>query len=479
MTLQAGSNVAPTYLDPTKVSFGSKSEKYCITCGKSKKVTRCARCKGAWYCDSDCQQADWPCHKLLCAKYAKLNESEPIKNGYRAFLFRADSLEPEMLLLPVTWRGERDFQPVIELLRHEGSTFGNLELAGFGFNMRLNKSPIYAKKKYLGLQVACRSTHAFDGSPPNKSVLASVKAIGKTPPHLWAGNIVVRRQHDSGSGLRAGSVTMADFRHIVDWSAFYPKMPDLDPWDQNPLEPSPWFSAASTRIQDIQGVQINVDPKVKDKSDRYMTVDVPANHLIRGIIFKPRGSISPISKLVGRPLRLVMRAHRAHDDDTNSTPPTCGPAKDLMRRIENDTSIALPEIEYCDPLVGLPHIGHVLVVRTDDKDLSVDEVKAMAYFSKSMCREVLQSVALASREDNPDMEVSLQRALGFMTWDNYLLAFDKLGLPRPQQPAGEAFTDLRGPDTPDEVDDSIEEDEEDEDDPWDDGWSEDEFESDY
>lgn len=478
MTLQAGSNVAPTYQDPTKLSFGSGSEKYCITCGKSENVNQCARCKGAWYCDSDCQQADWPCHKLLCAKYAKLNESEPIKNGYRAFLFRADSVEPELLLLPVTGRGERDFEPVINLLRHEGSTFGNLELAGTGFNMRLKKSPIYAKKKYLGLQVACRSTHAFDGSSPNKSVLASINAIDMKPPHLWAGNIVVRRQHDSASGLRAGSVTMADFRHIVDWFAFYPKMPGLDPWDQNIFEPSPWFSAVSTRIQDIQGVQINGDPKIEDESDRYMTVDVPASHLIRGLMFKPRGSISPISKLVGRPLRLVMRADQELEADANSTPPTCGPVKHLMRRIENDTSIALPEVKFSEPLIGLPHIGHILVVRTDDKDLSVDDVKAMAYFSKTMCREVLQSVALASREDNPDMEVPLQRALGFMTWDNYLLAFDKLGLPRPQQPAEEAFIDLRGPDAPDEVDDSSEEDEEDEDDPWDDGWSEDEFESD-
>lgn len=463
MTLQAGNNVAPTYQDPTKLSFGSGSEKYCITCGKSENVNQCARCKGAWYCDSNCQQADWPCHKLLCAKYAKLNESEPIKNGYRAFLFRADSFEPELLVLPVTWRGKRDFKPIISLLRQEESMFDDsVQLPGFGFNMRLKMPYIYAGKTSLRIEVACRESHGFDGSPPNKSIFASVKAIGKKPGHLWAGNIVVRREHDSFNGLRAGSVTMADFRHTVDWFAFYPKMAGLDDWDSNPPVSSPW---SAVTFPGIQGILIKGDQEIKDESERYTTVTVPASHPIRGIMPQSCGDISPISKRVGRALRLVMRLDEAYKVDANHTPPACGPAKDLMRPIEKDTNFVLPGVIYSSPCRGFPPMGQVLVIRADDKDLSIDDVRAMVYFSDSMCRAGLRKIAIASREAKPDLRDAMKSAKGLMTWDNYVLEFDKLGLPRPQRPAEEAFIDMRGPDAPDDVDHGG-----DEDDGWNDGW---------
>ncbi|KAK7718676.1 hypothetical protein SLS64_002636 [Diaporthe eres] len=452
MTSQAGNDtVAPTYQDPTKVSFDSKSEKYCITCGKSENVNRCARCKGAWYCDSNCQQADWPCHKILCAKYAKLNESEPIKNGYRAFLFRADSLEPELLVLPVTWRGERDFQPIRNLLHHEESKHGQyIESPGFISNMRLRMSYIYRGEIFLGIRFACRETFSMDGSLPNKSILASVKAVGKIPPHTWAGNIVVRRQHESGSGLRAGSVTMADFRHTIDWLAFYPKMTG-EPWDpvrgsKVVLGPVPW---STDHFASIQGIQINGDQHIEDESERYKAVTVPASHPIRGIMSKPLGRISPISKLLDRPLRLVIRADQAHEVGANRPPPIYGPVKALLCKIENDTDAVLPILAHHALDGELPSIGQVLVVRADDKDLSADDVKAM-----SMCREALQGVMLASREDKRDMEAAMQRALGSITWDKYFLAFDKLGMPRPQRLVEEAaFVDMRG--ALDDVDDGL------------------------
>lgn len=455
MTSQAGNNtVIPTYQDPTKISFGSESEKYCITCGKFGNVNRCARCKGAWYCDRNCQQADWPCHKILCAKYAKLNESEPIKNGYRAFLFRAGSLEPELLVLPVTSRGQRDSQPITSLLHHEESKFGQyLEYPGFRFNARLEMPYIYPGEIFLGMQVVCRETFSCDGSPPNKSIFASVKAIGKKPPQLWAGNIIVQRQqNDSRSGLRAGSVTMADFRHTIDWFAFYPQIAaerrDPGPYNRIFLGPLPWPAFAS-----IQGIQINNDEQhINDDSERYKTVSVPASHPVRGLEAELQGDISPISKRVGLPLRVTMRPTQLRDPDADGRMWTCVPAAALMRSLDKDTDAAQPQIAFCLPRGGLPFIeGAALVVRVDDKDLSLDDVKAMVFFSKSTCCDVFQGVAQTSKDDKPDLEAAMQRALDFMTWDNYLLAFDELGMPRPQRPAEEAFVDMRGSGTPDDA----------------------------
>ncbi|XP_050082381.1 uncharacterized protein LOC126569381 [Anopheles aquasalis] len=37
----------------------------CSICGGSP-LARCSRCKQAWYCGTECQKIDWPCHKFLC-----------------------------------------------------------------------------------------------------------------------------------------------------------------------------------------------------------------------------------------------------------------------------------------------------------------------------------------------------------------------------------------------------------------------------
>ena len=49
------------------------------------------------------------------------------------------------------------------------------------------------------------------------------------------------------------------------------------------------------------------------------------------------------------------------------------------------------------------------------------------------------------------MDDAMQKALDFMTWDIYPLAFDGLVLLRPQRSAEEAFVDMRGPGAPDTV----------------------------
>ena len=39
----------------------------CASCGcDSKKLSACSRCKKAYYCDTNCQRADWGAHKKDC-----------------------------------------------------------------------------------------------------------------------------------------------------------------------------------------------------------------------------------------------------------------------------------------------------------------------------------------------------------------------------------------------------------------------------
>ncbi|KAH8772916.1 hypothetical protein F5883DRAFT_663609 [Diaporthe sp. PMI_573] len=422
---------------PLIPSLHTEAEKYCITCGKSDNIDLCSRCKGVWYCNKKCQKADWPCHKLLCSKYAKVNEIEPLDGCYRVFLFRPDSLEPEIVILPNPRHVRRPFESVADLLRNADDDADGpmVERLQFGFNSRL-------KRDYIGkfhMQVTVREKYTFDGSKSNKSLLTSVRAIGAYPPHYWAGKIVVRR-------VKPTSVTMADFRHTLDWFGAYPQ-------GSNPI--LAYFQASTTArpviqpwsFDDVKGVVIASD-HIENESKRYTAVYVPASHPIRGIMTKLQGGISPISKRVSRPLRLVMGVAKVPKPENADQLMNCGPAAVLMRSLEKDTIIHLSQNAFCRPHGLLPWVGQALVIRADDKDLSVNDVKAMVNFSESTCGEVLQDVTLTSQGDITRTEVATQRAMDFMTWDNYMLAFDELGMPRPQRTNEEAFVDARDTGTP-------------------------------
>lgn len=438
---------------PLIPSLFDKAEKYCIACGKSDNVELCSRCKGVWYCDKKCQKADWACHKLLCSKYAKVNAIEPIEGGYRAFLFRFDSLEPEIVVLPSALH--RYGQVARDLLRQPGEDSRGPRLDGidFQFNSRLRRFNIGNH----GIELDVRDEFLFDGSKSNKSILACLHANGvKQPPKLWAGHVVVGRTNPQGV-----SVTMADFRHTIDFLTEHPRhslfkdrpklFPDsmkiiteLDRFVEK-LNQQPW------RFDCINGVMIMGDQHIKDESERYKIATVPGSHPIRGLRADLQGDISPISKRVGVPLRIIMRSTQLRDPDADGRMPTCKPAAALMRSLDKNTDVALPQIAFALPRGGLPYVDEALVVRADDKDLSLDDVKAMVFFSKYICLEVLQGVTKTSMDDKPRMEAAMQKALDFMTWDNYLLAFDELGMPRPQRPAEEAFVDMRGSGTSDDA----------------------------
>jgi len=42
-------------------------------------LRRCARCHSARYCDAECQRADWPLHKLECAKMTLSAAADPMQ----------------------------------------------------------------------------------------------------------------------------------------------------------------------------------------------------------------------------------------------------------------------------------------------------------------------------------------------------------------------------------------------------------------
>ncbi|KAK2598227.1 hypothetical protein N8I77_011652 [Diaporthe amygdali] len=242
---------------------------------------------------------------------------------------------------------------------------------------------------------------------------------------------------------------MADFRHTLDWFAMYPRdalyaaVAARTPLDLKQVWPSFCFST-------IRGVQIQGGREFKE-TERYKAVDVPADSSIRGLFSQLQGEISPISKRLGRPLRLTSEPSEVHAPSWEHELPSCGPVTALLRSLTKDLDAPSPGMLFSLPRGGLLRDNRALVVRADDKDLSIDELRAMAYFAEYMCNVKIYGVVRLPREDEPALEAAMKEALDFMTWDNCLLAFDKLRIPRHQQPAKQAFVDTRDAARPEDL----------------------------
>ena len=61
-------NMSIPIVSRTEVPGGSVSGAYmeCLTCGSTKKLLRCSRCKSAAYCTKEHQKLDWKRHKEFC-----------------------------------------------------------------------------------------------------------------------------------------------------------------------------------------------------------------------------------------------------------------------------------------------------------------------------------------------------------------------------------------------------------------------------
>ena len=58
--------------DPGREQFENDRDAFfarvCKHCGSAGRVTACARCVKVYYCNSQCQSADWARHKVACKK---------------------------------------------------------------------------------------------------------------------------------------------------------------------------------------------------------------------------------------------------------------------------------------------------------------------------------------------------------------------------------------------------------------------------
>ena len=372
----------------------------------------CSQCRSSWYCSRECQGSDWPSHKLLCRKFAT-QASRPSLSHIRAIFFPVDRAQPQMIWLPVAREVDEGLPfHVIDLRHYLG------EDCAMEATMRIEHNPVrgrnlgsgmawwHPRKEGYSVALIHRDAFLIDGSAPNVSILKSVSTSG-TPANSWRGPIVALRTTPSED---YEDVTLADFRHIIDYLTSY----GTTETRESAGRPKDRLSAT------IIGVKICCYGEEKvHGSESYISVDVSRAHPTRLTI--PRGNISPISKLVGMPLRLWKYA----DIDQwanlpgwieNKNPDSNPNAAFLM--METDP-------EKADwgwaPLYWNRDLGNVLAVRADGKDLSVNDVKKMCYFARYKLQPRFEDAIGCGRIRRTKQEV-----LDYATWGNMMACEEEI-----------------------------------------------------
>jgi hypothetical protein len=200
----------------------------------------------------------------------------------------------------------------------------------------------------------------------NKSVRAAA-GISAPVPHEWCGPLVLLR---GNPGYGFGDVTLADFRHVLDYFVTY--------WDTT-LREEP---SSNT----VWGVKVNCHgEQVLHGADKFIRVAVDSN-------IPETFEVSPVSKL----LNLPVKAAKVKTTDAWAMYP------ELNYDLDNHGSSARPEHNpeagalFVDvdlsssnwgqiPKEWGENIGNVLLLRDDSEDISLEEAEALCRF----CAQVL------------------------------------------------------------------------------------------
>ena len=82
---RSDNNIAnkPSVLTSKLPYLSIPNSKHCWLCGKmEKEIQKCSKCKTSWYCNMECQKANWSVHKTICAT---LKNKKMLKDNHKGF----------------------------------------------------------------------------------------------------------------------------------------------------------------------------------------------------------------------------------------------------------------------------------------------------------------------------------------------------------------------------------------------------------
>jgi len=361
----------------------------------SKPGLLCTRCQSCRYCSKECQAADWSSHRLLCKKYAE-RSSPPSESHRLAIEFPQEKRNPRLIWVLCEKKfddGPRERAFVSAFLGKDNPNSGH---------RLVRRNPRRDRDLINTIEVVFRDTFLIDGSKPNRSLY---NAVGSTS-HDWRGpSVVLRKKGLSRDPNFYADISLADYRHVLDYFATY--------GDDNVSVLEQGINPPTRSYNAVLGVKVTCFGEQKLHSAKpFVQVLVPVTHVERNNLY-PEGEISPISRLVGLPIRAWKFTTKGEwqnraDWEFNMHPDSNLTASKLFMEPE----ICSPGWGWA-PMCWQTGIGNVLLLRADDTDLLVEDAELLCRFCEWKLQPLFEDALGGGRTHRSKQEV-----VDFITMDN-------------------------------------------------------------
>ncbi|RAH60199.1 hypothetical protein BO85DRAFT_466782 [Aspergillus piperis CBS 112811] len=358
------------------------------------------------YCSKDCQKSDFSSHKLLCKKFATLPD-RPSPEHKRAIFFQVHHTEPILIWIRTERQYVEDLRVwcteafVRSYLGPDSPSIGRMHVEHNdvrGRNLGSGLSGSALRNEGYCVTLLHRDRYLGDGSPPNKSILASVRASGAPrPPYAYNGPMVAMREvHPEDYA----DIQLSDFRHLMDYLITYAST------DVRESVPDLQYRAPTV----VRGVKICCDGEIKlHASEPFVSIDGKSN--------------SPISALLGIPL--IFWKDPSAEFHVNP------PGWDATQWASSNQNVAfmMMRTNPSDPLWGWAplywnhDIGNVWVVREDGQDLDVREVAMMCHFARFKLQRMFEDTIESKDTTLQDRK----RVLKYITRENMRAFWEETG----------------------------------------------------
>lgn len=346
----------------------------CNICGSTQSKL-CTKCRSSAYCTVECQRADLPSHKLLCAEIA--SSTRPGPGSKRAILFPASSDSPKLIWVECQEKdngaGESvEYPNVVSYLGGEGST---PEFMDVEYNSRRKRE----MKDSLRFMFQAGSL----AEEQNKSI---TKAIGRPPRAHWGGPVVVLRKRGKDTD-HYEDITLQDYRQAIDHLLWY----KTDDGKEDPIQ----------SVEKVQGVRINcLGDRWHFKMEKYTPVEVPGEHPVY------RAPVAPMSEIMGIPLRVMKYPLHPKWKGTwiNGEFSSDNPSATYMYADTNPSS----QWWGFAPAEWQRNVGSVVVVRDDRVPLTPEQTMCLCDFFQFEMGQYFE-------DSNPGGWRTKEQVLGFLT----------------------------------------------------------------
>lgn len=378
------------------------SEQQCTMCG-SKTSQRCKGCNCSAYCSKDCQKADWPVHKILCAEFQKF--SKPPEGGTfkRGILFPDDSKTPRFVWVPTKWIVDED----------DGIGFENPEFKKFGVSACsswITGNNLRSRHLQNKLHVHYRDTFLIDGSKLNQSIVAVTRG---TAGHEWGGPLLAMKLPGLSIDPRHYiDINTVDFRDVVDFFCSYPNhnLSDMSLVKKPAANVRPTEQFSGVRINCRSDQDIGARPK-------FEPIKLPINHPVF------RAPVSSISKRIELPIRIsrCLPGETSLKNTNREEYNASNQAATFLQLVAdpNSSQWGWAPFEWQSPA------GSVIVVREDRKPILPQHIEALCHF----CQYVLQPLFEDSMGSgmHPESPMKKSEVLQMMTrrrFENFYIGYE-------------------------------------------------------